>query len=111
MRVWTFGDTYSDLSIDNNGNITLVSVLQAKPATDKKWSYAGKIEDNFEYPYTVKLTQTAFYFDYKIWTGDYENGKTGTITFSNASNCSAIVPFYTGDRWSSEPIIINFKKN
>ena len=112
MRAWIGGDTYSDLSIDNNGNITLVYINKWIYSIEAKVTYAGKIEDNFEYPYTVKLTQTAFYYDGKILSDDYYNGKTGAITFSNASNCSATVPFYycASQRWF-EGNLINFKKN
>ena len=80
-----------------------------------KYTYAGKIEDNFEYSYTVKLTQTSFFgnrnsYD-ELVSDKFFNGHTGTITFSNASNCVAIVPmfFYNSWRWVESQLVFTKK--
>ena len=100
MRVWT-DSPYNvfnslNLSIDDNGNITLYISGRSTYDYLHNYTYTGKIEDNFEYPYTVNLTQTSFYYDGKLNTDAYYNGHTGTITFNNASNCSVKAPMYSG---------------
>ena len=104
MRVWT-DKPYNvinslNLSIDDNGNITL-DISGRNNYYPHNYTYTGKIEDNFEYPYTVNLTQTSFYYDGKLKTDAYYNGQTGTITFNNAQNCFVKAPMYsaTGYRW------------
>ena len=104
---------WANLSIDDNGNITLYI---SKPDgyagyyIPHNYTYTGKIENNSKYPYTVKLTQTSFYSDGKLKTDAYYNGHTGTITFNNASNCSARVPICAGGYTWVENERLDFKK-
>ena len=62
--------------VDNNGNITFNIPGQIVAETV---SYVGKINDTFDYPYTVEVVATY-------------NGKTknGTFTFNSASSCDTI---------------------
>ena len=72
--------TYS-FKVDNNGNITFNIPGQLITETV---SYVGKINDTFDYPYTVEIVS------------DYNNQKAkGTFTFNNETNCNAV--FYTWD--------------
>ena len=103
--------SYYDLYIDNNGNITLFCSEYA--SYKHTYTYIGKIENNFEYPYTVKITQTSFYRDRKLLTDSYYNEHTGTIKFDNASSCS--VDFYAfygaSGRWVNiSGVNLNFIK-
>ena len=101
-----------NLSIDDNGNITLVVYQLAGISSvySYNYTYAGKIENNSKYPYTVKLTQTSFYRDSYIMSDAHYNGHTGNITFNNASNCSARVPICAGGyTWVSNERL-DFKK-
>ena len=41
--------------------------------------YFGKVDETFDYPYTVEV----------IYNLNNEESRTGTITFHNASSCSA----------------------
>ncbi len=93
---------YCDLSIDNNGNITLFC-SEYYTLSKYTYTYTGKIDNNFEYPYTVKITQTSFYQDGKLLTDSYVNGHTGTIKFYNASSCSVDYYAFWGNsgRWTT----------
>ncbi|WP_432633870.1 hypothetical protein [Brachyspira sp.] len=97
-----------DLSIDNNGNITLFCHYDYLNSRTE-YTYIGKIDNNFEYPYTVKITQTSFYRDGNLLTDSYY-GHTGTITFDNASSCSVVFDAFQGyaGQWSS--INLDFTK-
>ena len=111
-RFYSLG-TYLDLSIDDNGNITLYI---SKPDgyagyyIPHNYTYTGKIENNSKYPYTVKLTQTSFYRESYIMSDAHYNGHTGNITFNNASNCSARVPICAAGYTWVENERLDFKK-
>ena len=77
-------DYGQNLIIDIDGNIHLYRDLSIYMHS---WNYYGKTADTFDYPYTVEVV-------YKL--NDRES-QTGTITFHNASSCSA--SFY--GRWRS----------
>ena len=98
-----------DLSIDNNGNITLFCHDDYNNSRTE-YTYIGKIDNNFEYPYTVKITQTSFYHHRELLTDSHMNGHTGTITFDNASSCSVVVFLFSGysGLWGSQNF--NFTK-
>ncbi len=98
-----------DLSIDNNGNITLFchdDYLNSRT----EYTYIGKIDNNFEYPYTVKITQTGFYYRGKLNTDSHMNGHTGTIKFDNASSCSVVFDAFLGYAGSWLSINLDFTK-
>ena len=94
MRAWIGGDTYSDLSIDNNGNIYFPFHGGASGWT-LKYTYTGKLPDSFDYPYTATITQIGVI---DIRTGqiyrdqhgsNHTETNTGTITFNSSSSASA----------------------
>ena len=106
---WTGGHVhgyiYANLTIDDNGNITVVNSISSYT----KLTFAGKIEDNFEYPYTVNLTQTE-YNGRRLEATDYHHTNR-IIIFSNASNCAVFQFSNVGSFEKGGYIQYNFKKN
>ena len=83
--VGTWQGSYGiNLTVDSDGNIHLWRWLSTYIYS---WDYYGKAADTFDYPYTVEVV-------YNLNNGE---SRTGTITFHNASSCSAS---YYGRGWA-----------